>query len=95
MITFIEEPTMKTATILATLILALALYGCNGGQEEELKNKISIVESELAQANLKIGELESEISSLKLTRPAALRKTQRRPTASVRSTAAQATPTAE
>ncbi len=86
---------MKTATILATLILALALYGCNGGQEEELKNKISIVESELAQANIKIGELEAELSSLKRTRPAALRKTQRRPTASVRSTAAQATPTAE
>jgi hypothetical protein len=95
MITFMEEPTMKTTTVLATLILALALYGCNGGQEEELKNKISIVESELAQANLKIDELESELSSLKQTRPAALRRTPQRQTAGVRSTAAQATPTAE
>jgi hypothetical protein len=95
MITLKEEPTMKTATILATLILALALYGCNGGQEEELKNKISIVESELAQANLKIGELEAEISSLKRTQPAGLRRTPRRQTARVKSTVAQATPTAE
>jgi len=86
---------MKTATILATLILALALYGCNGGQEEELKNKINNIENELTEIKSKIGKLESELSSLKQTRPAALRRTQRRPTASVRSTAAQATPTAE
>ena len=86
---------MKAATILATLILALALYGCNEGQEEELKNTINSMESKLAQANLKIDELEAEISSFKRTRPAALRKTSRRPTARVRSTAANATPTAE
>lgn len=86
---------MKTATILATLILALALYGCNGGQEEELKNKINSLETELAQANLKIDELEAEISSLKRTRSATLIKPPRIQPARVKSTAAQATPSTE
>ena len=86
---------MKTATILATLILALALYGCNGGQEEELKNKINNVESELAQVKSRIDALESKYSKSKRRRPTGRRGAQRRPTASVRSTAAQATPTAE
>jgi hypothetical protein len=90
-----EEPTMKTTAILATLILAITLFGCNGGQKEELKNKINSVESELAQANLKIGELESELSSLKRTRPAIVGETPRRQTARVRSTAAKATSTTE
>ena len=86
---------MKIATILATLILALALYGCNGGQEEELKNKINNVESELAQVKSRIDALESKYSRSKRRRPTGRRRTPRRQTARVRSTTAQATPTAK
>jgi|GEM_PF-1427774 len=86
---------MKAATILATLILALALYGCNGGQEEELKNKINNVESELTQVKSRIDALESKYSRSKRRRPAGRKRTPRRQTARVRSTAAEATPTAE
>jgi len=56
---------MKKIVLIVTLIFAVALCGCDGGRQQELQEKLDIVESELYDVQSKMSDLESAISDLK------------------------------
>jgi Tfp pilus assembly protein PilP len=62
-----EETMMKATTLLAMVILTIALYGCKGGQEEDIQDKLDSTKKELSEASSKLNELESEVSNFKDT----------------------------
>ena len=76
---------MKTISLLATAVLAIALYGCSSEAPETSQDKPKSVKSEHPKAKSNVSELESTISDHKSKIYDSVQKTQPRNSAVVKS----------
>jgi regulator of replication initiation timing len=64
---------MRTCALIATVLLALALFGCSGGQPEEvmkmvadMESELDMLKNELVDVKAKVKDLKSELSTCKI-----------------------------